>query len=844
MAYEIVNTDGTLPFSVQDNVVNTSQFSLALIGRNVANYGQYFAQNTLRHLENFASVSPPAPGTKLIGQLWFDKGEDLLRVWDGTDWKRTGTVVASQRTQGRPSEGEGAGTQFFNLDTQKLEIHNGTAFVDASYPGEVTNAYSSDGNNGSPAYYGARLRTLFLKEASTGASWPVIALVYVKSGTGSNVGTTTVAGQQETIMSLFSDHGFIIDTNTMTPVGSETINYYSELTGTGGIASARTGRSPGQILKGQNSRQEYDATNTSVFSTVYATNIGDVSNPVDTQYVNTLTVNTQLNASVLGTTGDLTIGGSIGLTGDLVGTTSSITAANLTITANTTLSGDTTINGNLTLNGVNTQTLGTDAQKVEDIFSANVDVQELTVDGNASINSANITALTVQQLTTLNQITATGTSSFNGDVNLGDASADTITVNGAFVVDETTTFNDDVTFASGADLTISNGTLTLAGSSTIQGAASNVYIDNQSTSETKYLTFVNNNTNQSQYKLESDAGLSYAPDTNKLTTTGLEATGTVTFGSLSDGSITIDSIVDEDNMASNSATMLPTQQSVKAYVDSQVTAQDLDIQGDTGGALSIDLDSETLDIAGGTNISTAGSGNEITVNLNATLSGLTSVTSGAFVGDLTGDVTGDVTGSVTGSSGSCTGNSASASTVDIDTANDASTYYVTFTTETSSNGELKVDNAGAGMEYVPSTNTLTTGVFSGTATQAQYADLAEIYSADSEYEAGTVVKLGGSAEITMTTNHADTDVFGVVSTNPAFLMNKDAEGLPVALTGRVPVKVIGRVAKGERLVSSDVPGVAWALGDDEYDARAIIGRSLEDKEDGNEGIIEAVIGVK
>ena len=96
-------------------------------------------------------------------------------------------------------------------------------------------------------------------------------------------------------------------------------------------------------------------------------------------------------------------------------------------------------------------------------------------------------------------------------------------------------------------------------------------------------------------------------------------------------------------------------------------------------------------------------------------------------------------------------------------------------------------------------------MFSGTAIQVQYADLAEIYPADSEYEAGTVVKLGGSAEITMTTNHADTDVFGVVSTNPAFLMNKDAEGLPVALTGRVPVKVIGRVAKGERLVSSDVP---------------------------------------
>ena len=136
------------------------------------------------------------------------------------------------------------------------------------------------------------------------------------------------------------------------------------------------------------------------------------------------------------------------------------------------------------------------------------------------------------------------------------------------------------------------------------------------------------------------------------------------------------------------------------------------------------------------------------------------------------------------------------------------------------------------------------GVITATATQARYADLAEIYKADADYEPGTVVKLGGSEEITMTVEHADTEVFGVISTDPAYLMNKDAEGLPVALTGRVPVKVIGKIRKGERLVSSDVPGLAWALGDEEYDARAVIGRSLEDKDNGNEGIIEAVIGVK
>lgn len=84
------------------------------------------------------------------------------------------------------------------------------------------------------------------------------------------------------------------------------------------------------------------------------------------------------------------------------------------------------------------------------------------------------------------------------------------------------------------------------------------------------------------------------------------------------GSISGTSIKDEDNMASNSASHLATQQSIKAYVDAQLTAQDLDFQGDSGGALSIDLDSEVLDIAGGTGLSTVGSENTLTVSLDDT----------------------------------------------------------------------------------------------------------------------------------------------------------------------------------------------------------------------------------
>ena len=82
-------------------------------------------------------------------------------------------------------------------------------------------------------------------------------------------------------------------------------------------------------------------------------------------------------------------------------------------------------------------------------------------------------------------------------------------------------------------------------------------------------------------------------------------------------------VLDEDNLATDSATHLATQQSIKAYVDAQVTASDLDFQGDSGGALSIDLDSETLDIAGGTGIDTAGSSNTLTVAIDSTVATLT-----------------------------------------------------------------------------------------------------------------------------------------------------------------------------------------------------------------------------
>ena len=128
------------------------------------------------------------------------------------------------------------------------------------------------------------------------------------------------------------------------------------------------------------------------------------------------------------------------------------------------------------------------------------------------------------------------------------------------------------------------------------------------------------------------------------------------------------------------------------------------------------------------------------------------------------------------------------------------------------------------------------------ATSAQYADLAEIYSADADYNAGTVVVFGGTAEITTTTTFANVAVAGVISTDPAYLMNSSMAGLPVALRGRVPVKVVGPVYKGDLLVTADAnPGYAVSIGQGTNYPLAVFAKSIETNTDEGVKVITAVI---
>jgi hypothetical protein len=139
------------------------------------------------------------------------------------------------------------------------------------------------------------------------------------------------------------------------------------------------------------------------------------------------------------------------------------------------------------------------------------------------------------------------------------------------------------------------------------------------------------------------------------------------------------------------------------------------------------------------------------------------------------------------------------------------------------------------------------GTVSGNQINANYADVAERFEADSIYDAGTVVELGGSAEITRVSAELSDKVFGVISTRAAYLMNSqagtDATHPPVAMTGRVPVKVVGSVAKGDRLVSAG-NGVARAARAGEATAFNVIGRALIAKLDEAEGTVEAIVTTK
>ena len=189
-------------------------------------------------------------------------------------------------------------------------------------------------------------------------------------------------------------------------------------------------------------------------------------------------------------------------------------------------------------------------------------------------------------------------------------------------------------------------------------------------------------------------------------------------------------------------------------------------------------------------------------------------TSTAFVGPLTGDVSGNLT-----SSG-------------------ANTMGTLVLSDKLTTQELEPDTDAT---YDIGTSSLGYNTVHAKATSAQYADLAEVYESDILYQVGTVMIFGGDKEVTQSNMGNDTRVAGVISENPAYLMNSKSNGVPVALIGKVKCRVAGTIKKGDMLVSHEQHnGVAKKSS--EPTPGTIIGKALEDYDSSEIGTINIVVG--
>ena len=362
-------------------------------------------------------------------------------------------------------------------------------------------------------------------------------------------------------------------------------------------------------------------------------------------------------SSTLAVTGATTLSSTLAVTGTST-LTGNVTATNdLSIGGNLTVTGDATISGNLTFGNADTDSititadiasnLVPDTDDTYDIGTSTKEWRDLYIDGTAYIDAINFngTAITstAAELNILDGVTATaaelnvldGVTAFLDEDNMASDSATAIPSQQsvkAYVDSQVTAQDLDFQGDSGGALSIDldSETLTIAGGTGIDttGATNTltVAIDSTVTTLTGTQTLTNKTLTTPVISSISNTGTLTLP-TSTDTLVGRATTDTLTNKTLTSPVLNVGvsgtAILDEDDMSSDSATQLATQQSIKAYVDAQVTASDLDFQADTGGALSIDLDSETMIFTGGTGIDTSGSGNTVTFAIDSTVATLT-----------------------------------------------------------------------------------------------------------------------------------------------------------------------------------------------------------------------------
>jgi hypothetical protein len=416
-----------------------------------------------------------------------------------------------------------------------------------------------------------------------------------------------------------------------------------------------------------------------------------------------------------------------------------------------------------------------------------------------------------------------------------------------------------------ADAAVSGYALVSDASGTLSWAAAGATITSDTSTNTDFLLYFASTTTGALTAVKQDSGLTYNPSTGLLTSAAFSGSG-ASLTALNGSNISTGTVA-----AARVATLNQNTTGTAGGLSSAVTVQ---LSGDVTGSATFTSAGDTASITTTIAANSVALGTDTTGNYVGTITGGTGIaSSGATTGEgvahtLSVDLSEltDMTATMTGTdefivldAGADRRKAANEIGLSIFNNDAGFTTNVGDITNVAvsgtglsgggSSGSVTITsnatNANTGSTIVArdASGNFSAGVITATATQARYADLAEKYTSDQDYEPGTVVELGGDQEVTQTRRARSTAIAGVVSTDPAYLMNNDLDGISVALIGRVPCKVVGQVRKGDLLISSDEPGHAQAYKDiHNPPTGSVIGKAIENKDDDGTGVIEVLVG--
>ena len=494
---------------------------------------------------------------------------------------------------------------------------------------------------------------------------------------------------------------------------------------------------------------------------------------------------------------------------------------NLDITGTLNTTSDTSIRGTLTVNTIN----------------------EVSANNGVSVEGVLLKDSVVNSDTIVSQ-------SANTNLTLSGNGSGVVSISDSLIVDSITArsgTNTNLTLAGKGTGTVDITTAMTVDSISSRTTDANLILSGNGTGDVRILDDL-----EVTASVKTDTITTYNADTN-LTLTGngtgivyvndnFDVNGTITATTVSADTITSETADTDLALSGNGTGNVNVVDNLNVNNISSYSANtSLQLSGDGTGGVQITDSLQVNSVAGYTlnadlTLSGNGTGNVVvstgllvdTLTSRQTDTNLTLTANGTgkvYIND-TFEWTGTATGSITGNAGTVTNG--------VYTSGDQSiagnkTFSGTLTSTTLTTGASST--AGS----ITGNWSLTTG----SRLQATYADVAEMYSTDEEYEPGTIVMFGGEKELTIAKGTATTRVAGVITTNPAFVMNQECEGQAIALKGRIPVKVIGRVNKGDFIIASNEPGVGIAT--DKYVGGAIIGKAIEPKHTDGIDLIEVKV---